>query len=155
MGYTWPKLSVVAMEEAPMLGEENWGCIVLASDFLHVDANTLFSRVQRITRLVAHEVGHMWFGNLVSIRSWEALWLKEGFARFLEYCYVDTVEPTWTYWEHFLIAIFNEAMARDARGSTHPIQSVVGRAREVSEVFDVIRYTPLPLLVLHIHEFNM
>jgi aminopeptidase 2 len=91
--------------------------------------------------LIFHEVGHSWFGNLVSIEWWQFLYLKEGFARYLEYCLCDHFHPEWNYWEHFYSEIVCSAMTmdEDIKG-THPIEVPIKKAREIHDIFDMISY---------------
>lgn len=78
LGFPSTKLGIVGIENYTSLGMENWSMMVFCEEYFLVNPETTFLIRQRIARLVAHEVGHTWFGNLVSITSFQFLWLKEG-----------------------------------------------------------------------------
>lgn len=94
--YPLPKLDMVAIPEFPAYGMENWGLITYRESFLLYDEKNNTSQDKQTTAaLVAHEVTHQWFGNLVTMRWWNDLWLNEGFARFLQYKGVNAVHSDW------------------------------------------------------------
>ncbi|PRP73574.1 puromycin-sensitive aminopeptidase-like [Planoprotostelium fungivorum] len=134
------KLDIVSVDQLPVLGSENWGIICLHSMYMLIDASTPFSKIQRIARLVCHEVVHQWFGNLVTMPWWKDLWLKEGFARYLEYVAIEHLFPSWRYWSYFMRDIFKLTMEYDESANTHPVESEVGDPKEISEIFDLMSY---------------
>ncbi|CAM9140067.1 unnamed protein product, partial [Phaeothamnion confervicola] len=83
--YPFPKLDLIALEKSHGLGMEHYGAITIVEDHLLVTEATDVTRRRRILRLIGHEVCHQWIGNLVTPRSFDELWLKEGVARFLEF----------------------------------------------------------------------
>lgn len=137
--YILPKLDLVAVDEIDALAEENFGCITFQRDYFCVENSTPLSRRQRIARLIFHEIGHQWFGNLVGIQWWKYIWVKEGFARFLEYELVNHFFPEWNYWCHFIVEIYQNAMEKDNK-NTHPIETDIDRAEDVKDYFDIISY---------------
>uniref|UniRef100_A0A6B2LK92 Peptidase M1 membrane alanine aminopeptidase domain-containing protein n=1 Tax=Arcella intermedia TaxID=1963864 RepID=A0A6B2LK92_9EUKA len=119
---------------------ENWGCMHFASGYLLVSKKTALHRKQRIVRLIGHEIGHSWFGDLVTISSFKYLWLKEGFVRYLEYVFTNHLFPEWDYWRHFLQEIYFGAMEADTPGSSHPVEFIAQFARDIHDSFDLISY---------------
>lgn len=96
---------------------------------------------QYVARVVAHELAHQWFGNLVTMRWWNDIWLNEGFASYMEYWGVDHVHPDWKIWEHFIVDDYLTAMSADALASTHAIMAPVAETPEqISALFGAIIY---------------
>ena len=95
--------------------------------------------------VVAHELAHMWFGNLVTIEWWTHLWLKEGFATFMEYLSIDSLYPDMKVFEFFLANDYNLALSLDAMDSSHPVEVPVKHPGEVNEIFDTISYKKVGL----------
>jgi len=97
--YALPKLDIVPVEDfGPGTAMENWGLIIGKARRLLVGSSTDAATVLALKELVAHEVAHMWFGNLVTPRFWDALWLKEGFATYFAYFVCDALEPN-AHWK--------------------------------------------------------
>jgi hypothetical protein len=136
------KLDVVSVGGLSFLGMENWGLLIFHNDYVAVSEVTPLERQQRIARLVGHEVAHQWFGNLVSLRWWRYIWLKEGLARFLEYVFVCAAFPKWDMWLNFIADIQNVALKADSIAKTrHPVEQAAGlHPRQVIALFDTISY---------------
>lgn len=98
------------------------------------------SSQQRVATVVAHELAHQWFGNLVTPSWWTDLWLNEGFASYVEYIGMNSVEPEWKVLEQFVIHELQNVFTLDALASSHPISIEVGHPDEISEIFDRISY---------------
>jgi len=91
--------------------------------------------------VIAHELAHQWFGNLVTMEWWDDLWLNEGFASYTEYIGTNAVEPTWQMAFLQMYAYeYLDAMDLDALASTHPIEANVTDPAVVSQLFDSISY---------------
>jgi aminopeptidase N len=139
--YALPKLDNIAFPGAGNFGAmENWGAIFYFEPYLLEDpaASTSEDR-QNIYLVVAHEVSHMWFGNLVTMRGWDDLWLNEGFASWMETKATNVFHPEWQPW--LLASESREsAMHLDARASTHPIIRKVKTLEEAELAFDKITY---------------
>ena len=74
---------------------ENWGLVTYREVYLVVDENSTFASRQQVALVIAHELAHQWFGNLVTMKWWDDLWLNESFANMMEYVCVDAIEPSW------------------------------------------------------------
>src|SRR5207245_4243657 len=98
------------------------------------------STKKSIIEVIAHEIAHMWFGDLVTMKWWDDLWLNESFATFMAYKVVDWAYPQWKIWQDFVKNSTGGAMARDALNSTHPIEAKVRSPKEIEELFDEISY---------------
>lgn len=102
---------------------ENWGLVTFREAALLFDPALTSSLVkQRITLVVSHEVGHFWFGNLVTMKWWCDLWLKEGFASFMEYVFTGTNYPEFKIWLEFVSTEVMSAMKLDSLRNSHPIE---------------------------------
>jgi len=95
---------------------------------------------QRVCTVITHELAHQWFGNLVTMKWWDGLWLNEGFASWMQTFAADAVFPEWQMWTSFVVDDQAAALTADALTSSHPIQVPIRRAEEVEEVFDAISY---------------
>ena len=80
---------------------ENWGLVTYREVYLVVDENSTFASRQQVALVMAHELAHQWFGNLVTMKWWDDLWLNESFANMMEYVCVDAIEPSWNIFEDF------------------------------------------------------
>ena len=95
---------------------------------------------QYIAEVVSHELAHQWFGNLVTMKWWNDLWLNESFATFMATKFLDKFYPTWRLWDQFLDDTMNVAMGLDSLHSSHPIDVKVNKPSEIREIFDAISY---------------
>src|SRR5437773_2130901 len=138
--YDLPKLHLIAVPEFAYGAMENWGAITFREILLHADKDTSTSTKKSIAEVIAHEIAHMWFGDLVTMKWWDDLWLNESFATFMAYKVVDWAYPQWKIWQDFVKNSTGGAMARDALNSTHPIEAKVRSPEEIEELFDEISY---------------
>ncbi len=139
--YPLPKLDSVTFPGAGSFGAmENWGAIFYFEPYLLLDpALSTEQDRQEIFTIVAHEVSHQWFGDLVTMRSWDDLWLNEGFASWMETKASYVFHPDWNRWLHASESR-ESAMRLDARASTHPIVRNVKTLEEAELAFDDITY---------------
>jgi len=140
INYDLPKLHLIAVPEFAYGAMENWGAITFREILLHADKDTSTSTKKSIVEVIAHEIAHMWFGDLVTMKWWDDLWLNESFATFMAYKVVDSAYPQWKSWQDFVKNSTGGAMARDALNSTHPIEAKVRSPEEIEELFDEISY---------------
>ncbi len=135
-----PKLHQVAVPEFAYGAMENWGAITYREVLLHVDKDTSVRARKAVAGVIAHEIAHMWFGDLVTMKWWDDLWLNESFATFMGHKAVDSAYPQWRVWQDFVRTQTSGAMGRDALRSTHPIETRVKDPEEIEELFDEISY---------------
>lgn len=139
--YPLPKLDMICITEFAMGAMENWGLVTYREVALMIDdAKASSQSKQRVAIVVAHELAHQWFGNLVTMSWWDGLWLNEGFAAFMEHFCVDALFPEYSIWEQFTTDAFGAAQRLDALRSSHPIIVPIKHAEEVEQVFDAISY---------------
>jgi len=138
--YPLKKLHIVALPEYQTGAMENWGAISSRESYALVTDDTSFAQKSRGAMSMVHEVAHQWFGDLVTMKWWDDLWLNESFATFMSYKMTDRLRPDWEMWGAFLCDEGLLAMNQDALANTHPVQ---GRVRDVAEsmhTFDAISY---------------
>lgn len=139
--YPLKKLDLIAIPDFASGAMENWGAITFRENALLLYPQ-LSSRatMQRIAEVVAHELVHQWFGNLVTMKWWDDLWLNESFATYMAYKALDNFWPEWNVWTDYLIHAVFGAMSLDGMKSTRPIHAKVLNPREIDEHFDEIAY---------------
>ncbi|XP_026478385.1 aminopeptidase N-like isoform X2 [Ctenocephalides felis] len=140
--FPMPKIDIVAVPEFGFNAMENWGLITFReSAMLIADKITSESRKETVATVISHELAHQWFGNLVTPAWWNDLWLKEGFATYVEFMGVDYAHPTWRMTDKFLVNEIQECMNDDASKSSHPLSVPVSTDAEIRRIFDPISYT--------------
>ncbi|XP_030325574.1 leucyl-cystinyl aminopeptidase isoform X3 [Strigops habroptila] len=140
INYPLEKLDLVAIPDFQSGAMENWGLITFRESTLLFDSNTSSVRDKKlITAVIAHELAHQWFGNLVTMEWWNDLWLNEGFATFMEYFAMEEIFPELHSDEDFLNLIF-KAMMKDSLNSSHPVSSAVQSSEQIEEMFDALSY---------------
>jgi tricorn protease interacting factor F2/3 len=123
IAYPLPKLDLIAVADFAAGAMENWGAITFRENLLLYDpAVTSSAGEERICVVIAHEIAHQWFGNLVTPSDWRYLWLNESFATYFGYGVVDHVYPEWNLWHQFLHGQTEVALDRDAFLATIPIE---------------------------------
>lgn len=140
--YPLPKCDLIALPDFASGAMENWGCITFREQAMLVDPkNTTLANKQYVALVVAHELTHQWFGNLVTMRWWTDLWLNEGFASWMEYLAIDHLFPEWEVWTQFAVDEQQQALKLDALEHTHPIEAPVHHPDEIRSIFDAISYS--------------
>jgi len=138
--YKLPKIHLIAVPEFAMGAMENWGAITFRESALLIDANSSTRMRKRVAEIVDHELAHQWFGNLVTMKWWDDIWLNESFATFMASKVVDSLHPDWRIWEDFMRNETAGAMERDCLKNTHPIRVPVKSPDEIEQIFDEISY---------------
>lgn len=137
-----PKQDMVALPDFNSGAMENWGIITYRETaLLYKPGVSSETNRQRIAYVVAHELAHMWFGNLVSCKWWNDIWLNEGFASFVEYLATDHAEPDWDFLGQFLLNDLQRAFRADSVTKSHPIRVDVEHPDNITTLFDTITYS--------------
>lgn len=140
--YPLPVMDVIAIPDFAAGAMENWGAVTYRETAVLVDPeHSATQNRQRVALVIAHELAHQWFGNLVTMEWWTHLWLNEGFATYMEYVAINNVFPEWNVWEQFIFAEHSRALSLDGLTNTHAIEIAVHHPREISEIFDAISYS--------------
>lgn len=134
--YPLKKSDHVAVPDFSAGAMENWGMITYKERALLVDGHTSQSSKELVASVICHELSHQWFGNLVTMRWWDDLWLNESFANLMEYVAVDTLEPSWNIWQLFASLEASSALSRDHIAHVQPVKTTVRHPDEISTLFD-------------------
>jgi len=119
--YSMPKLHLIAVPEFAAGAMENWGAITFREIVLLVDKDSSIRIKKQVAEVIAHEISHQWFGDLVTMKWWDDLWLNESFATFMAYKATDSIFPQWVVWQDFVRGETAGALDRDSLVNTHPI----------------------------------
>lgn len=139
--YPLPVLDLIAIPDFDAGAMENWGAVTFREAALFVDAEkSSLANKQWVALVVAHELAHMWFGNLVTMEWWTHLWLNEGFACYIEYLATNALFPEWDMWKQFGVTEHASALSLDGLASSHPIEVPIENENQVKEIFDEISY---------------
>jgi puromycin-sensitive aminopeptidase len=138
--YPGDKVDLVAIPDFAAGAMENLGCITFRDTALLIDPSSAArAELERVADVVAHELAHMWFGDLVTMGWWEGIWLNEAFATFMETLCVDAFRPSWDRWVGFAPSR-EAALAIDGVHATRPIEYPVGPPKEAEGMFDLLTY---------------
>lgn len=138
--HPYPKLDLVAVPEFEFGAMENAGAVFFRETLLLVDPEIAsVAEQKRAAEVIAHELAHMWYGNLVTMAWWDDLWLNEAFATWMAFEIVDAWRPDWRLWQTFQQRR-TAAFDADALRHTHSIHTPVASAAEATENFDLITY---------------
>ena len=140
--YPLPKLDLIAVTEHAFGAMENWGAISFQETRLLRDGTSGTFSTRDIFTTAGHEIAHQWFGNLVTMRWWDDIWLNESFASLMETKITEALEPSFEPWNEFFLRVMGEsdALDGDSLRATHPVRARVGRPEEISQIFDEISY---------------
>jgi puromycin-sensitive aminopeptidase len=138
--YPAEKLDLVAIPDFAFGAMENLGCVTFRETLLLVDpADVPQPELQRVADVIHHELAHMWFGDLVTMRWWNGIWLNEAFATFMEMKCTDAFRPEWKRWNDFGISR-SAAMDVDSLDATRPIEYPVHSPADAEGMFDLLTY---------------
>ncbi|MFD1419644.1 M1 family metallopeptidase [Lactiplantibacillus songbeiensis] len=135
--YPLPHSWQLALPDFSAGAMENWGLVTYREAYLLLDPdNTALDMKQRVATVIAHELAHQWFGDLVTMKWWDDLWLNESFANMMEYVAVDALEPDWHIWETFQTSEAAAALQRDATDGVQSVHVQVENPAEIDALFD-------------------
>lgn len=135
-----PKIHLIALPQFGAGAMENWGAITFRESALLVNKSVSFGDKKQISYVVSHEFAHQWFGNLVTMKWWDDLWLNESFATFVGFKILAKIYKDWNLWQDFTREETQTSMAKDGLLTTHPIRVKVTSPYEIAEIFDDISY---------------
>ncbi|XP_019878515.1 aminopeptidase N isoform X3 [Aethina tumida] len=139
--YPLPKQDMVALSDFSAGAMENWGLITYREAYLLFDPKVSSKTSQHsIASVIAHELAHQWFGNLVTMKWWTDLWLNEGFATYMAAVAVDNLFPQWNSLEEEAASDLLSVFSFDSLKSSHPVSVPIGDPKEIDEIFDTISY---------------
>lgn len=135
--YPLSKCDMIALPDFSSGAMENWGCVTYRESCMLVDEkNTSAATRQSVADVVAHELAHQWFGNLVTMQWWNDLWLNESFATWISFLARDHLFPDWKVWTQFFTDESIQAFRRDALASVQKVQQEVHHPDEIRTLFD-------------------
>ncbi|XP_034944364.1 endoplasmic reticulum aminopeptidase 2-like isoform X3 [Chelonus insularis] len=139
--YPLPKQDLIAIPDFAAGAMENWGLITYReASILYDPKETSTVAHEWVAIVIAHELAHQWFGNLVTMKWWNDLWLNEGAASFIEYKGVNHVSPEWNMMDQFVLDKTQSGLVLDALTTSHPISVPVKDPSEIEAIFDTISY---------------
>jgi len=140
IAYPSDKVDLLALPDFAAGAMENLGCITFRENLLLVDPDTsTHTEQETVADVVAHELAHMWFGDLVTMRWWNGIWLNEAFATFMEVAACDAFRPDWQRWTSFGLER-SMAYETDSLESTRPVEYEVRSPDDCDGMFDVLTY---------------
>src|SRR3989344_3245959 len=152
--YPLPKLDLIAVPDFEFGAMENWGLITYREVALLVDEeHSSIGTKQNVTTVICHELAHQWFGNLVTMKWWDDLWLNEGFASWMEYKSTNHLSPEFEIWTQFLTDERIPVLTLDSLSSSHPIEVEVLDPGKIAEIFDAISYNKGACVIRMLEEY--
>ena len=138
--YQLPKLHLISVPDFSAGAMENWGAITFRQVYLQMDEGSSMYMRMVIEEVIAHELAHQWFGDLVTMKWWNDLWLNESFATFMAYKALSKIRPEYEIMQDLIEREKTRALIGDALNSTHPIEADVQSPDEIAQIFDEISY---------------
>ena len=153
IGYPGTKVDLIAVPDFAFGAMENMGAITFRETLLLADPDkATTAELLRIVDVVAHELAHMWFGNLVTMDWWNGIWLKEAFATFMQVATTDAFRPEWKRWDEFSIER-GAAFDVDALSTTRPVEYEVVSPADAEGMYDVLTYEKGAAVVRMLEQF--
>ena len=134
--YPLKKLIQVALPDFEAGAMENWGLVTYRESMLLAGKDATLSTRKSVALTVAHELSHQWFGDLVTMKWWDDLWLNESFASVMEYYAVDFIHPEYKIWENFFTGDALAALRRDSISGVQSVHQDVEDPEEIATLFD-------------------
>uniref|UniRef100_A0A6Q2Y6I6 Aminopeptidase n=1 Tax=Esox lucius TaxID=8010 RepID=A0A6Q2Y6I6_ESOLU len=145
MSFPLSKLDQIALPDFSAGAMENWGLVTYRETaLLYEDGVSSTANKEWIATVIAHELAHQWFGNMVTMKWWNDLWLNEGFATYISYMGVDNIKPEWHMKDLIVLNDIQPAFQVDSLASSHPLSSKeddIQTSNDITELFDVITYS--------------
>ncbi|KAH8295316.1 hypothetical protein KR018_009945, partial [Drosophila ironensis] len=146
-----PKIDLVSVPDFGFAAMENWGLITFRDASLLVPEDLELAssseHMQYVAQIIAHELAHQWFGNLVTPKWWDDLWLKEGFACYMSYKALEQTHPEFQIMDTLTMLEFKDSMHHDADNTSHAISFDVRTTDDVRRIFDPISYSKGTILL--------
>uniref|UniRef100_A0A8C2DCI7 Aminopeptidase n=1 Tax=Cyprinus carpio TaxID=7962 RepID=A0A8C2DCI7_CYPCA len=143
--YPLSKSDQIALPDFYFGAMENWGLVTYReTNLLYDPVISSNANKERTATIIAHELAHMWFGNLVTLKWWNEVWLNEGFASYVSYLGADFAEPSWNVKDLIILKDVHRAFAVDALASSHPLSSKeedIIKPEQITEQFDTVSYS--------------
>ncbi|XP_062860671.1 alanyl (membrane) aminopeptidase-like b [Trichomycterus rosablanca] len=143
--YSLNKLDQIAVPDFHSGGMENWGVTMYREPSLLFDnEESSIKNKEWVASVTAHELAHQWLGNLVTMKWWNNLWLKEGFATYLSYLAVDAVEPQWNIRDLMVLQELQPSLEEDSLNTSRPLsfsETEVETPSEIMYMFNTITYS--------------
>ncbi|MBO7657026.1 M1 family metallopeptidase [Candidatus Saccharibacteria bacterium] len=136
VAYPLKKLDQVALPDFEAGAMENWGLVTYRESMLLTTKAATLSTYKSVALTVAHELSHQWFGDLVTMKWWDDLWLNESFASVMEYYAVDYIHPEYKIWEGFFTGDCLAALKRDCLDGVQSVHQDVSDPEEIATLFD-------------------
>lgn len=135
--YPLPNSWQLALPDFSAGAMENWGLVTYREAYLLLDPdNTSLEMKKLVATVITHELAHQWFGDLVTMKWWDNLWLNESFANMMEFMSVAHLKPDWHIWELFQSSEVPAALTRDATDGVQPVHVNVNDPAEIDSLFD-------------------
>ncbi len=138
--YMLPKMHLISVPEFAAGAMENWGALTFREVLLYADESTGSLTRKRIASVIAHEIAHQWFGDLVTMKWWNDLWLNESFATFMAYRMINELYPEMDSFGEMIMTRTSGALMDDSLENSHPIDVEVTDPNSVAQIFDQISY---------------
>lgn len=154
--YPLPKLDLLCVEAYSHNAMENFSLITFRPTALLLEGDAKDSNptvLQNIAYVVSHEIAHQWFGNLVTMKWWDELWLNEGFATWIGYHAISKFFPEWDVPSLVMLKSHEPALRLDSLKESHPVKVSIENAKDIDQVFDTISYLKGCSIIEMISEF--
>jgi len=151
--YPGDKMDFIAKPDFAFGAMENVGAVTYRENAVLVDPHVARqTELERVSSVIAHELAHMWFGDLVTMKWWNGIWLNEAFATFMEMMASDSFRPDWKTWLEFA-PLRGYALDTDALASTRPVEFDVDAPDEADQMFDSLTYQKGSALLRMLQQF--
>ena len=131
-----PKMDLLALPDFEAGAMENWGLVTFREIALLANENSSLDTKQYVAIVIAHELSHMWFGDLVTMKWWDDLWLNESFANMMEVYSTDKIRPELRAWEDFYLTAVSGSLSRDSLPGVQPVKVDVASVEDIANLFD-------------------